>query len=165
MAVGAPFDNDGGNACGAVWILFMNSDGTVNSQQKISSVSGNFNRELNSGSKFGRAISSIGDFNKDGTPDIVVGAWGDDDGGNASGAVWLLFLNSDGTVKSSSKISATQGGLVGLTEKRQFGFGVTSLGDLDKELLILLLVPLLTTTMEDFIGVVFGFCSSMQTER
>jgi len=35
----------------------------------------------------------------------------DDDGGPQAGAVWVLFLNADGTVRAEQKVSATSGGL------------------------------------------------------
>ena len=128
MAVGAAGENSN---TGAVWILFMNEDRTVKGQQKINETEGNFIGNLNTDDVFGWDIASIGDFNSDGIPDIAVGANGDSDGGAACGAVWLLFLNSDGTVKSHRKISATVGGLVGLTQNRRFGAAVTNLGDLN----------------------------------
>lgn len=131
MAVGAPWDDDGGVDYGAVWILFMNSDRTVKSQQKISATEGNFTGTLSGSDRFGLDIASLDDFDNDGVPDIAVGANVDYDGGTNSGAVWMLFLNSNGTVKSYQKISASQGGLVGLTASRQFGYSITSLGDLD----------------------------------
>lgn len=56
-------------------------------------------------------ISDIGDLNKDNIPDIAVGAFWDDDGFDDAGAVWILFLNPDLTVKDHQKISATEGGL------------------------------------------------------
>ena len=59
--------------------------------------------------QFGYTISSIGDLNGDGVNDIAVGAYHDDDGGYNTGAVYILFLNSDGTVKSHQKISSTEG--------------------------------------------------------
>ncbi|MCK4907508.1 MAG: hypothetical protein KAS64_08155 [Spirochaetes bacterium] len=39
---------------------------------------------------FGCSITCIGDLNS--VIDILIGAKGDDDGGSARGAVWLLFL-------------------------------------------------------------------------
>ena len=49
------------------------------------------------------------------------------------GAVWMLLLKSDGTVKSHQKISDTEGGFTGgLDDDDWFGVaGVASLGDLD----------------------------------
>ena len=48
------------------------------------------------------------------------------------GAVWVLFLNADGTVKSHQKISDTEGGFTDkLFHQDLFGISVASLGDLD----------------------------------
>ncbi len=131
LAVGAGGDDDGGNNRGAVWILFMNNEGEVQSFQKISDTQGGFTGGLSDMDEFGWYITPIGDLNNDGVLDIAVGAWGDDDGGLDCGAVWVLFLNLNGTVNSYQKISATQGGLVGLTPNRVFGSTLTEIGDLN----------------------------------
>ena len=47
---------------------------------------------------------------------MVVGAPGDDDGGDARGAVWVLFLDTNGTVKSHQKISDTEGKFTGVLD-------------------------------------------------
>jgi hypothetical protein len=132
LAVGAAHDDDGGYDIGAVWVLFLNSDGTVKSHQKIGSMQGGFTGELDSGDNFGVATVNIGDLDNDGVVDIGVCAIWDDDGGYGVGAVWVLFLNSDGTVKSHQKISATEGGFTGsLDSNDRFGWALSSLGDLD----------------------------------
>ena len=132
LAVGADFDDDGGSARGAVWILFMNNDGTVASEQKISDTAGNFGGDLDDGDQFGTSVASIGDLDGDGVPDLAVGAQFDDDGGSIRGAVWILFMNSDGTVASEQKISDTQGNFGGaLDNGDQFGRSVAGIGDLD----------------------------------
>ncbi|PCH99135.1 MAG: hypothetical protein COB85_00675, partial [Bacteroidetes bacterium] len=132
IAVGARRDNDGGTRRGAIWILFLNTDGTVKSYQKISSTQGNFSGGLANGDEFGRCISLLGDLDGDSIIDIVVGANYDDDGGTDKGAVWVLFLNANGTVKSQQKISNTQGGFSGLLDNSDsFGMGVASLGDIN----------------------------------
>ena len=49
--------------------------------------------------------TSLGDRDRDRIVDVVVvGASEDDDGGHNRAAVWVLFLNRDGTVKSHQKI-------------------------------------------------------------
>lgn len=134
FAIGAPGDDDGGASRGAVWILFLQSDGTVRAQQKISSTEGEFGGNLDDSDNFGRAVTSLGDLDGDGISDLVVGASGDDDGADSAGAVWVLFLNADGTVKTEQKISATQGGFGGLLEAGDiFGAAVASPGDLDDD--------------------------------
>ncbi|MCH7903431.1 MAG: FG-GAP repeat protein, partial [Armatimonadetes bacterium] len=132
LAVGALGDDDGGFDRGAVWVLFLNPDGTVNSHQKISDTQGGFTGILDDGDNFGFSLASLGDLDGDGVADLAVGAIGDDDGGANRGAVWILFLNTDGTVKSHQKISDTQGGFTGpLDNGDVFGITVASLGDLD----------------------------------
>ena len=132
IAVGSPYDDDCGPSHGAVYILFLNSDGTVKDSQKISSTEGNFKEILDPYDAFGRAISNIGDFDGDGVSDIVVGAYHDDDGGYNTGAVYILFLNSDGTVKDSQKISSTEGNFQGVIDSGDcWGNAITSLNDFD----------------------------------
>jgi hypothetical protein len=132
QAVGSFLDDDGGTNHGCVWVLFMNADGTVDSHQKISSTEGGFTGVLDSHDYFGTSIANLGDLDADGVTDIAVGAYYDDDGGADQGAVYILFLNSDGTVKSHTKISETSGGLGAVLDSFDwFGWALSPLGDLD----------------------------------
>ena len=132
IGVGAVSDDDGGDNRGAVWVLFLNRDGTVKSHQKISDTEGSFSGVLDNEDNLGRSLTSLGDFDSDGNPELVVGAPGDDDGGSDRGAVWILFLNGDGTVRSHQKISDTHGNFSGiLDDSDYFGASTASLGDLD----------------------------------
>ena len=136
LAVGAPLDDDGGTDRGAVWILFMNDDGTVDIEQKISDTEGNFPAGLDDSDRFGSAVAGLGDLNGDSILDIAVGAPLDDDGGTDRGAVWILFMNADGTVQFAQKISNTEGGFSGILEDNdQFGAAIANIGDLNNDLL------------------------------
>lgn len=132
FASGAPRDNDGGTDRGAVWVLFLNADGTVRTHQKVSALEGGFTGALDDHDRFGSSVGRLGDLDGDGVEDLAVGAPLDDDGGKNTGAVWILSLNRDGTVKETKKISSTEGGLNGtLRGKDYFGSSLVSLGDLD----------------------------------
>ncbi|MCH7638176.1 MAG: FG-GAP repeat protein [Bacteroidetes bacterium] len=132
IVVGAFGDDDGVDDSGAVWVLFLNTNGTVDSHQKISNTEGGFTGTLDQLEVFGISVAGVGDLDGDGTQDIVVGADGDNDGGSKRGAVWVLFLNADGTVDSHQKISDTEGGFTGTLDNIDFfGHSVAGLGDLD----------------------------------
>ena len=74
----------------------------------------------------------LGDLDGDGVEDLAVGAGGDDDGAHDTGAVWLLFLDPNGGVKSHAKISdVAPGAAPALASGDNFGRGVTALEDLD----------------------------------
>ena len=132
LAVGAYSDDGGLFQGGGVWVLFLDADGTVRSHQKISATEGNFTGALDAQDIFGCSVASLGDLDGDGVTDLAVGAVFDDDGGTDRGAVWMLFLDTDGTVKSHQKISDTEGNFTGILDNYDgFGGSVGSLGDLD----------------------------------
>ena len=132
LAVGVPHDDDGGSNRGAVLVLFLNADGTVKSLQKISDTEGNFTGTLDDNDWFGWSVTGLGDLDVDGVTDLAVGVINDDDGGAGRGAVWLLFLNADGSVKRHQKISDTEGSFTGtLDDNDMLGQSVASLGDVD----------------------------------
>jgi len=94
LVVGARSDDDGATDAGAVYILFMNNDGTVQSNQKISASEGGFTDTLDTGDFFGYGVAGIGDYDNDNIPDIAV---------TAIGRIYIIHLNNDGTVKSFVK--------------------------------------------------------------
>ena len=134
LAVGADDADDGGPERGAVWILFLNADGRVRQSQRISDTAGGFDGALDDRDLFGQAVAGIGDVDGDGTPDLAVAATLDDDGTPDTGAVWMLFLRPDGTVRQAAKISATAGGFMGELETGDvFGSSLVAPGDLDRD--------------------------------
>jgi hypothetical protein len=130
LAVGAFRDDTGGAGRGAVYVLSMNSNGTVKSSTKIASGTGG-GPVLADGDYFGRSVGSLGDLDGDGVADLAVGAYRDDTGGGSRGAVHVLFLNANGTVKRSEKIAHAIGGGPTLANDDRFGSGVAAIGDLD----------------------------------
>ena len=72
--------------------------GNVSSYQKISKTEGNLFAVLEANDQLGRSVTLLGDVNGDGIQDIAAGALSDDDGGTDRGAVYVIFLDRDGTV-------------------------------------------------------------------
>jgi hypothetical protein len=132
LAVGALGDDDGGPNRGAVWILFLDATGSVTGHRKLGQGSG---VPLMNGDGFGSSVAFPGDVDDDGTGDLAVGALFDDDGGPDRGAVHVLFLRQDGTMRAGGvKISSTSGSFQGtLVDDDRFGSSIAALGDLDQD--------------------------------
>lgn len=116
LVVGARSDDDGATDAGAVYILFMNNNGTVQSNQKISALEGGFTDTLITNNFFGYGVAGIGDYDSDGIPDIAVSA-----PASTNSAFYIIHLNKNGTVKSYVK------------NKNITAFGLSAIGDLNND--------------------------------
>jgi len=103
IAIGHPFDSDGGQYRGAVWIAFLNEDGSLRKKTKISDWSGGFEAPLMDEDQLGCALAAPGDLDRDGVPDLVVGG---------KQELWILSLNRDGTVARHRAYGRRAGGFV-----------------------------------------------------
>ncbi len=143
LAVGAPGDDAGGSQAGAVHIMLMNRDGAINDDGTLN-VAGLVSRtveingtvqgggpRLDNGDNFGVSVAPLGDLDGDGVPDLVVGAPWDDAGGGNRGAVHIMLMNRDGTVKHTAEINGGAENDLALADGDNFGVSVASLGDLD----------------------------------
>ena len=111
------------------------SDGTVKSHQKISDTEGGFTGPILDDDRFGISSASLGDLDGDGVSDLAVGANGNDGEGRDRGAVWILFMNTDGTVKAEQEISDMKGGFSGtLSDDDEFGTGTISEPNVDEQI-------------------------------
>lgn len=116
LVIGARSDDDGATDAGAVYIVFLNRDGTVQANQKISTLVGGFNETLIEGNFFGYGVAGIGDYDNDGIPDIAASA-----PAAANRAIYIIHLNRDGTVKSFVKNSGIM------------AQGLSSIGDINND--------------------------------
>ena len=86
--------------------------------------------ELANGDGFG-VVASLGDVDGDGISDIAIGAPGTDGFGTDRGAIYILRMNADGTVKSSSSIDGSAAWNPASADGDSFGEDITVLGDID----------------------------------
>jgi len=92
--------------------LFSFSDAfaaqTVNDRKIINSTSFSLPPDLSAGDFFGYQIEAIGDLNSDGVTDLATILFSDDFVGGTPeanvGSIFILFMNSDGTVDSANSI-------------------------------------------------------------
>ncbi len=132
LAIGALDDNTGGSARGAVYVAFMQPDGTISSTVKLADNT-HGGPTLTNFNYFGSAVAAIGDLNHDGVPDLAIGAQGDAGGGTDSGAVYLAFMQADGTISSTVKLANNTHGGPSLADHDNFGNAVALIGDLNHD--------------------------------
>ena len=130
MAVGAYFDDTGGDNRGIVYIHYLNANGSVKSTVEINDNTPN-GPTLNDFDYFGSAIANLGDLDGDGVVEIAVGTLGNDTGGNGQGAIHILFLNADGSVKSTVEINSLTLNGPTLSNANYYGISISNLGDID----------------------------------
>ena len=123
LAVGAWGDTTGGSAAGAVEILRGGTLGEISDADVIARYEGSAPGEI-----AGNALAFAGDLNGDGTPDLVIGAPGDDTAGLGAGAAYIITTRTDGSTTSTSAAFAR---ILGPDDGTSMGQAVEGPGDLD----------------------------------
>ncbi|MEM9365391.1 MAG: FG-GAP-like repeat-containing protein [Planctomycetota bacterium] len=100
LLVGA--DGQGGR--GAVWLVMLNRTGRVIQHSRIDLGAAPLVGQLASGSRFGASIVSLGDLDGDGISELAVGAPGDPKNGKDAGAVWVLYLDQQHSVRNAVRL-------------------------------------------------------------
>ncbi|MEZ5845078.1 MAG: Ig-like domain-containing protein [Hyphomicrobiaceae bacterium] len=120
LAVGAPTDRTNGSngTNGRVWVF---AEGGENSR----SFEGTLNASIGSG------VAGAGDFNGDGTPDIVIGAWTDSGFASQSGAAYVVY--GGGAAQGElDELGASAGMIIySTTPSQRLGQSVASAGDVN----------------------------------
>ena len=109
-----------------IHIHYMNTDGSINSTVAL-----NDDDVSELGTTVSVAIEGLGDIDGDGVGDMAVGLDGRDLTGSNRGSVLFLYMNSDGSVKSTAEFTdATKNG-PSLADGDVFGRSIANMGDLD----------------------------------
>ena len=104
---------------------------TIKHIQKVTNLTGGLGNVISDGDNFACRITSIGDLDSNGVPDLAVSASFDGTASYWGGAFYILFMNSDGTVKSSHKIYSGHSGMGTVPSGDRFGEAIANLGDID----------------------------------
>ena len=78
----------------------------------------------------GVSVAGTGDVNGDGYDDILIGAWGDDDGGDNAGQTYLIFGKATGWAMDTN-LSASDASFLGEDTKDLSGRSVAGAGDVN----------------------------------
>jgi hypothetical protein len=126
VLVGAPYH--GGNYEGAVYVVLGSSLGTSSTIDLINAdykLVGEDTKDY-----AGKSVSSGGDVDGDGLADVLVGAYGNNDGGDSAGKAYLILgasLNGTSTIE----LSNADYSFVGENARDIAGYSVSSAGDVD----------------------------------
>jgi len=97
LIVGARYNGEGGTAAGAAYVVFGKASGFTDIG--LATLDGTNGFKMVGGAAYayaGRSVSSAGDVNGDGFDDVVVGAYGDAEGGSFAGAAFVVFGKASG---------------------------------------------------------------------
>ena len=130
-AMGEPLAYRNGQFSGAVHILFGTSDYKRGKIVEINDTGGELG--LTTSGRFGSSIATLGDLDGNGVTDIAVGASGYWGATLGTGAVFILTLNSDGTLASSHRIDGSNPNEPSLLTPTYFGASVANIGDLNAD--------------------------------
>ncbi len=118
VIVGAYLNDDAGNAAGEAYIYHGSSSGL--------SVTPDWSDQGEAASDaFGKSVASAGDVNGDGYDDVIVGAYGNSDGGSMAGEAYVYHGSSSGLSASPDWVDQ------GETAGDYFGASVAAAGDVN----------------------------------
>lgn len=126
VIIGAEGEDSGGSAAGATYIFYGARSLPAAIDASVANVK--LIGELAS-DRFGGSLAN-GDVNNDGFHDVIVGAWGEDSGGNGAGAAYIFFGSR--TLAGSIDAGAANVKLIGEDASDVFGWSVTS-GDINND--------------------------------
>ena len=121
ILIGAPYNDENAERCGAAYLVHGGVTGTL--------WLGDADARLYAENRWdhaGTGVSGAGDVNADGHDDLLVGAYGNDEGGRDAGAAYLVR----GPVMGSIDLERADLKLVGQPGESA-GYGVADAGDLD----------------------------------
>ena len=129
ILIGSAFNDDGGDYAGKVYLILgvsLGSNATINLSDADYSFLGENESDL-----AGQDVSSAGDVDNDGKDDILIGAYGNDEGGVDAGKAYLILGASLDSSSSTLDLSDADYSFLGENAGDSFGHSLTSLSDIN----------------------------------
>ncbi len=136
IIIGAQLGDPNGGASGETCIVFGNSLGfpATFELNTLDGTNGFTLNGINANDASGYSVNGAGDVNGDGIDDIIIGAYGADPNGGASGETYVVFGNTTGfpATFELSNLDGTNGfTLNGIDSGDNSGYSVSSAGDIN----------------------------------
>ena len=131
LIIGAPFGDDGGINAGEAYVIFGRASGFVDIDlSNLAAGAGFVIQGDSAGDRTGISVSAVGDVNRDGFDDLIIGA---DLGGMGAGQAYVIFGHSGafGTLDLTNLASSAGFVIQGDTALDHAGQSVSSAGDIN----------------------------------
>jgi len=130
ILIGASGDEEGGSKAGQVYLIFGSEKSLINDLD-LSIADASFIGE-SADDYAGCSVSSAGDVNGDGFNDIIIGAYGNEDGGSTAGQAYLIFGKYSGWAMDTD-LSTADASFIGEDADDQAGCSVSGVGDVNND--------------------------------
>ena len=120
VIVGAYYNDDGGNNAGKAYVYHGSASGP-------SATPDWYDQGEAANDFFGISVASAGDVNDDGYDDVIVGAYGNDDGASMAGEAYVYHGSTSGLTQDADPNWSDQGEAAG----DNFGYSVADAGDVN----------------------------------
>ena len=122
VLIGAPYNDDGGGSAGQAYLVRGPIYGTIDLSYTDASFPGE-----DSSDYAARAMAAAGDVNGDGYPDILIGAYHNDDGGSGAGKAYVMY----GPFGGVHPLSGADASFIGEVSSDAAGRAVSAAGDVN----------------------------------
>lgn len=132
ILLGAPYNEEGGTDAGQAYLIFGKPTNQWQSDISLSQANASFIGE-DSSDLAGSSVTGVGDLNKDGYSDILIGAPGDEEGGTDAGQTYLILGRSTANWGMNMNLFEANASFVGERSFAQSGLAVAGAGDVDND--------------------------------
>ena len=128
ILMGAPKNNDGGTSAGQSYLILGKASGWA-MDRSASTANASFWGEK-ADDQSGESVAGAGDVNGDGYDDLLIGAIGNDDGGDFAGQMYLIFGKASGWAMDT-KLSNADASFIGENLGDGVGYSQACAGDVN----------------------------------
>jgi hypothetical protein len=130
ILIGAPGNDEAGADAGQIYLILGRASGWA-MDTVLSAANASFWGE-DAGDAAGLSVAGAGDVNRDGYDDFIIGAYGDDDGGDIAGQAYLVLGMATGWAMDTD-LSAASASFWGEDASDAAGWSVAGAGDVNMD--------------------------------